>query len=133
MAETGLRLEVDGAGVVWRETRTPGVQWSLLSSEGRGEQAGATVLIRMEPGCGYPAHEHLGLEEVLILAGGYRDHLGEHRAGEYLRYEPGTRHAPVALGKAGHPIGPTNPACLLYAVSRGGIRALGDEEAAPLG
>ncbi len=133
MAETGLRLEVDGAGVVWRETRTPGVQWALLSSEGRGEQAGATVLIRMEPGCGYPAHEHLGLEEVLILAGGYRDHLGEHRAGEYLRYEPGTRHAPVALGKAGHPIGPANPACLLYAVSRGGIRTLGDEEAAPLG
>ncbi|MBL6721501.1 MAG: cupin domain-containing protein [Planctomycetes bacterium] len=133
MAATGLRLDVDGAGVAWRDTKTPGVQWCLLASEGRGERAGGAVLIRMEPGCGYPAHEHLGPEEVLILAGGYRDHLGEHRAGEYLRYEPGTRHAPVALGDPGAPAGPANPACLLYAVSRGGIRTLGDEEAGSLG
>jgi len=123
----GLELQASGEGVPWRATRSEGVEWHLLASDGRGEEAGATVLIRMQPGCGYPPHEHLGLEEVLVLAGGYRDHLGEHTAGHWIRYEPGSRHAPVALG------GPGDEACLLYAISRGGIRTLGDQEAAALG
>lgn len=123
----GLELQASGEGVPWRATRSEGVEWCLLASDGRGEEAGATVLIRMQPGRGYPPHEHLGLEEVLVLAGGYRDHLGEHTAGHWIRYESGSRHAPVALG------GPGDEACLLYAISRGGIRTLGDQEAAALG
>ena len=82
----------------------------------------ATVLIRMEPGSSYPEHEHLGVEEVLILAGGYRDADGEHRAGSYLRYPEGSRHAPVALGDPRANIGVGNPACVLFAVAHGGVR-----------
>jgi anti-sigma factor ChrR (cupin superfamily) len=103
------------------------VVWLLLGSEqaGEGAAAGGTVLIRMAPGRGYPAHRHLDIEEVLVLAGGYRDELGEHRAGEYVRYPAGCDHAPVALGDPARPTGPENPACVLYASARGGIALLG--------
>lgn len=108
----------------------PGVRWYPLHvSEAQGEgrarsAADSTVLIRMEPGHGYPAHRHLDVEEVLILAGGYRDEGGEHPTGTYLRYEAGSVHAPVALGDPGRPAGPDQPACVLYAVARGGVELI---------
>lgn len=110
---------MDAAEVAWRGTQVEGVDWCLLASEGAGEgaEAGATVLIRMAPGCGYPPHRHLDVEELLVLAGGYRDAMGEHRAGDYVRYPAGSAHAPVAIG---------DTACLLYASARGGIEVLGD-------
>jgi anti-sigma factor ChrR (cupin superfamily) len=129
MRLAGLEVKLDERALAWRATRYPGVEWLPLHvDEGRGsERAGpreATVLIRMQPGSGYPAHRHVGVEEVLVLRGGYRDALGEHRAGEYLRYPAGSAHAPVALGRADLPEGPANPACLLFASARGGVEAL---------
>lgn len=123
---TGLELaRVDARLDDWRETRHAGVAWKPLHVEGDAgarDPAAATVLIRMAPGASYPEHEHLGIEEVLILAGGYRDGLGEHRAGSYLRYAAGSRHAPVALGDPDAPVGEQNPACILFAVAHGGVR-----------
>ncbi|MDA1264201.1 MAG: cupin domain-containing protein [Planctomycetota bacterium] len=116
--QTGLDLAVTSVGVTWRETSSPGVSWCLLATEAGaagGAAAGGTVLIRMDPGCGYPAHRHLGVEEVLVLAGGYRDAEGEYRAGDYLRYPPGSVHAPVAIGDV---------PCLLFATARDGIEVL---------
>lgn len=74
------------------------------------------MLIRMQPGCGYPAHRHTGVEEVLILQGGYRDQSGEHRAGEYVVNEAGSSHHPVALDGAED--------CIMVAFAHGGIRLL---------
>lgn len=119
----------------WRATREPGVSWLPLhladASGGRstrssevesgGEGGDATVLIRMEPGHGYPPHRHRGVEEVLVLSGGYRDERGTWRAGEYVRYPAGSVHAPVALGDPARPAGPDNPACVLFAAARGGV------------
>jgi anti-sigma factor ChrR (cupin superfamily) len=127
----GFSLKLDEAALPWRPTRHPGVSWIALHLAEKDGAAGkekpggdATVLIRMEPGCGYPAHRHLDVEEVLILRGGYRDDRGEHAAGAYLRYEPGSVHAPVALGDRDRPIGPGNEACLLFAVARGGVESV---------
>ncbi len=128
----GFTLSADAEQVPWRSTRVAGVQWYLLATEqgpgGTAEGAtaadGASVLIRMEPGCGYPPHRHLDVEEVLVLAGGYQDAEGIHRAGDYVRYEAGSSHAPVALGETDVPIGPENPACVLFASARGGIEQL---------
>lgn len=129
----GLELSVgDPDALPWRTTRHPGVSWLPLhppdGSAARGTSHGArgesAVLIRMDPGRGYPAHRHLGVEEVLILAGGYRDAGGEHQAGSYLRYEVGSEHAPVALGDGDRPPGPTNPACILFAIARAGVQDL---------
>ena len=82
----------------------------------RDEKTGdATVLIRMEPGCGYPAHRHVGLEEVLILQGGYRDSRGDHRAGDYILNDAASAHAPIALD---------GEDCIMLAVAHGGIELL---------
>lgn len=126
----GLDLAVLADDAPWRETSVPGVAWLPLHlvREDGGPRQDSAVLIRMEPGRGYPPHRHLDVEEVLILAGGYRDeageNAGEHRAGTYLRYEAGSVHAPVALGDPERSTGTDNPACVLFAVARGGIEIL---------
>lgn len=131
MAKTHLTLKVDTDNVEWRSTQSTGISWCPLhlaqSKGGRsadGEEGDATVLIRMEPGRGYPAHRHCGIEEVLVLAGGYRDELGTYGTGDYVRYESGSVHAPVALGDPSRASGEDNPACVLYAVARGGVALL---------
>jgi anti-sigma factor ChrR (cupin superfamily) len=82
----------------------------------RDENGGGAVFIRMEPGCGYPAHRHRGAEQLVVLQGGYRDERGEHREGDYVRYEDGSAHWPVALE------GET--ACVLFATVERGIERL---------
>ena len=118
-------LPLDGRA--WRPTRVEGVDLILLhpseeeSRRARAEYGTAVegaLLIRMHPGCGYPAHRHLGIEEVFVLQGAYRDQLGIHCAGEYVRYEAGSEHAPRALA------GPGAEPCILFASARGGIELL---------
>jgi putative transcriptional regulator len=97
----------------WNPTRHQGVFVNILR---RDEESGdATVLIRMQPGCGYLPHRHVGLEEVFILQGGYRDSRGEHRAGEYILNEAASAHAPVALD---------GEDCIMIAIAHGGIELL---------
>ena len=97
----------------WRPVRYPGIFVNVLR---RDEQShDATVLIRMQPGCRYPAHRHVGLEEVFILQGGYRDQQGERRAGEYILNDAGSTHSPVAL---------EGEDCIMLAVVHGGIELL---------
>ncbi len=123
----GLAVKIDEDAVDWRATRHRGIEWAPLhdAADDRADGADSTVLIRMQPGCGYPPHRHVGVEEVLVLRGGYRDDRGEHVAGAYLRYPAGSVHAPVATGRADLPAGPANPSCLLFASARGGVENLG--------
>lgn len=99
--------------ITWRATRHEGVFVNVLRRDEQNNDA--TVLIRMQPGCGYPAHRHVGLEEVLILQGGYRDPLGEHRAGDFILNEAGSAHAPIALA---------DEDCIMLAIAHGGIELL---------
>ena len=102
---------LDPAQIPFRETSHSGIALHFLH---RDEESGrAIVLIRMEPGCGYPTHRHIGTEEVLVLQGGYRDEQGEHEAGEFVSYADGTTHTPVAL-ELGEP-------CVLFAIAERGI------------
>ena len=104
---------LDLSKIEWRETRHEGVALRVLR---RDEATGdATVLIRLKPGCSYPAHRHVGVEEVFILQGGYRDAKGEHRAGDYVLNEADSAHRPVALG---------GEDCVMLAVAHGGIELL---------
>ena len=129
----GRVLAVARAELAWRSTRHPGIAWFPLhlAAEGEGAARDSAVLIRMEPGRGYPTHEHLDVEDVLLLQGGYADEFGEHRAGGFVRYPKGSRHAPVALGRVDRPAGPGNEACILFAVARGGVRVVDSPEHVP--
>ena len=100
--------------IEWRATRYEGI---FIRPLRRDEATGdSTVLIRMQPGCAYPAHRHSGPEEVFILQGGYRDARGEHRAGDYLLNEAGSSHHPVALTGAED--------CIMLAIAHGRIELL---------
>ncbi|HEV7842146.1 MAG TPA: cupin domain-containing protein [Pyrinomonadaceae bacterium] len=104
----------DFSSIEWRGTRHEGI---FLHPLRRDEETGdSTVLIRMEPGCDYPAHRHNGIEEILILQGGYRDQQGEYRAGDYVFNEASSTHHPVALEGA--------EACIMIAFAHGGIKLL---------
>lgn len=103
----------DFSKIEWRDTRHKGISLNIMR---RDEKTGdATVFIRMQPGCGYPAHLHVGIEEVLILQGGYRDSKGEHRAGDYIINEAGTSHYPIAL---------EGEDCIMFAIAHEGIERL---------
>ncbi len=109
---------IDFSRIDWRETRHEGVALCVLR---RDEATGdATVLIRIRPGCSYPAHRHDGVEEVFVLQGGYRDARGEHRAGDYVLNDADSAHSPVALE------GPDD--CVLFAVAHSGITLVTSDE-----
>ena len=118
MKVPGLRLEADPSSLPWRETRVDGVAWIPLHQDEPTEgprRPGATVLIRMRAGCGYTPHRHVDGEDVLVLAGGYRDEAGTYTRGEHVHYPAGSAHAPVAL---------EGEDCILYATAPGGIELL---------
>jgi len=102
---------MDLSRIPFKETSHEGVWIHFLHSN--RETGHAAVLIKMAPGCSYPKHRHKGAEELFILQGGYRDELGEYRAGEYVRYEDGSTHHPVAL--------PDGEDCVFFAISQEGI------------
>jgi anti-sigma factor ChrR (cupin superfamily) len=104
----------DLSAIDWSATRYRGIFLHVLR---RDEATGdATVFIRMQPGCSYPPHRHTGVEEVLILQGGYRDARGEHRAGDYIINDAASTHHPMALDGMED--------CIMFAVAHGGIELL---------
>jgi anti-sigma factor ChrR (cupin superfamily) len=109
---------LDLSQIPWRATRHEGVHLHFLRRD--AETGDSTVLIRMEPGCSYPAHRHRGVEEVFILQGGYADSRGAHRAGDYVVNDAGSTHHPKALEDP-------REDCVMLAFARGGIELMSGE------
>jgi len=55
-----------------------------------------TLLTKLEPGAGIPAHMHEDLEQTFVLEGSLLDHEGECTAGNFVIRAKGSRHAPTA-------------------------------------
>jgi anti-sigma factor ChrR (cupin superfamily) len=55
-----------------------------------------TILSRLEPGAGIPAHMHEDLEQTYVLEGSLVDDEGECTAGNFVIRAKGSRHAPMA-------------------------------------
>jgi anti-sigma factor ChrR (cupin superfamily) len=105
---------MDLAAIPWQATRYPGVRVHFYHSD---PATGRVVaLIAMAQSCGYPRHRHRGPEEVLVVQGGYRDEFGQYRSGQFVRYDDGSEHAPVALDG--------DAPCVLLAVAHEGIALL---------
>jgi len=55
-----------------------------------------TILSKLDPGCGIPAHVHEDLEQTYVLEGSLVDDEGECTAGNFVIRAKGSRHAPTA-------------------------------------
>lgn len=77
----------------WVPSPNPSVERVMLDRLG-GEHARATSLVRYAPGSVFPAHEHPGGEEILVLRGTFSDASGHYGPGWYMRNPPGTSHQP---------------------------------------
>jgi putative transcriptional regulator len=81
------------------------------------ETASRLYLSYYAPGSRFPRHRHVGLEESVILAGGYQN--GDHHVerGDWVIGAPGTEHTPTT--------GPDEECWCLSHVERAGVRFRG--------
>lgn len=77
----------------WVNSPVAGVERMMLDRIG-DEVARATSLVRYRKNSEFPAHEHGGGEEILVLDGVFSDEYGDYPAGCYLRNPIGTQHTP---------------------------------------
>ncbi len=84
---------VEIESVPWIET-TPGNKMKVLYHDPATDML--TILARLEPGAGIPAHVHEDLEQTLVLEGSLVDDEGECKAGNFVIRAKGSRHAPTA-------------------------------------
>lgn len=99
-----VALDVDAMD--WEPRAIPGVSVKRLWAA--PDTTEDVRLIRFAPGTKLPAHDHPAGEEVFVLEGTYEDADGSYGPGTWVRYPPGSRHAPgsaegcVAYVKSGH-------------------------------
>jgi anti-sigma factor ChrR (cupin superfamily) len=92
-ADFGQRAAVTPDQYKWVPSPAPGVERMMLDRVG-DEVARATSIVRYAAHSHFPAHEHGGGEEILVLQGEFGDEHGRYPAGYYLRNPIGTRHSP---------------------------------------
>ena len=98
----------------------PGMHWIPTSrSIANGEYE--SFLLKMEPGSTSKPHEHLGIEEFLMIEGTLIDNDEvEFNKGDFVRFQPGSKHSSYTVY-----------GCILFVMLRGGTnRALSEDELA---
>lgn len=83
----------DPAGWRWRRVWPARVKFALLVRD--PETRSELYLSYYGRASAFPRHRHLGLEENVILAGGYQDGNVHVDAGDWVVGAPGTAHAPT--------------------------------------
>jgi anti-sigma factor ChrR (cupin superfamily) len=84
---------IDTDEVPWVETG-PGNRMKVIYHDPASGML--TILAKLEPGAGIPAHVHEDLEQTFVLEGSLVDDEGECTAGNFVIRAKGSRHAPVA-------------------------------------
>ncbi len=79
----------------WVASPQAGVERVMLDRVGQ-EQARATSIVRYAPDSHFPAHQHPGGEEVLVLSGVFSEGQVHYPEGWYLRNPPGSSHQPAS-------------------------------------
>ncbi len=95
----------------WVPGPASGVQAFHIDA-GAGLEDAVVGLIRIAPLALFPAHEHIGAEDALVLQGGFRAGDVDVRAGCELLMPAGSQHELRALAEG----------CLYLGVVRGGLR-----------
>ena len=84
---------IDTDDVPWIETG-PGNEMKVIYHDPASGML--TILARLAPGAGIPAHVHEDLEQTYVLEGSLVDDEGECTAGNFVIRAKGSRHAPMA-------------------------------------
>jgi anti-sigma factor ChrR (cupin superfamily) len=92
LAELASRF-IDTESVPWIET-APGNQMKVIYHDASSGML--TILSKLAPGSGIPAHVHEDLEQTFVLEGSLVDDEGECTAGNFVIRAKGSRHAPTA-------------------------------------
>ena len=90
------RVSVDTQAMDW--TQSPGghVLRKRVHLSGQAESGQVTSVVRYKAGARFPAHDHPGGEEILVLDGVFSDEHGNWPAGTYLLNPEGFRHGPFS-------------------------------------
>ena len=83
-------LLTDNASLVWEPFRE-GIEIHRLYD--RGPNGTASALLRYRAGASLPAHDHVGVEHIVILSGSQVDERGVYGPGTLVINAPGTRHS----------------------------------------
>jgi anti-sigma factor ChrR (cupin superfamily) len=86
------QIAVDTGAGSWHAGRNAGIEAQRLHEYGKERVA----LVRWAPDSCTRHHRHPGGQEVFVISGSYSDEFGEYPAGTWIRYPPGTEHAPCA-------------------------------------
>jgi anti-sigma factor ChrR (cupin superfamily) len=84
---------IDTEQVPWIET-APGNKMKVIYHDPASGML--TILSKLEPGSGIPAHVHEDLEQTFVLEGSLVDDEGACTAGNFVIRAKGSRHAPKA-------------------------------------
>jgi anti-sigma factor ChrR (cupin superfamily) len=84
---------IETEAVPWIET-APGNKMKVIYHDPATGML--TILSKLEPGAGIPAHVHEDLEQTFVLEGSLVDDEGECTAGNFVIRAKGSRHAPTA-------------------------------------
>jgi anti-sigma factor ChrR (cupin superfamily) len=84
---------IDTESAPWIET-TPGNRMKVIYHDPATDML--TILAKLDPGSGIPAHVHEDLEPPFVLEGSLLDDEGECTAGNFVIRAKGSRHAPTA-------------------------------------
>ena len=82
------------ADMDWQASPSPTVWRKRLDLVGPLEASRVTSVVRYDADSKFPEHPHPDGEEIFVLEGGFRDEHGSYRQGSWVRYPPGSGHAP---------------------------------------
>jgi len=94
--DLAARVSVDTTTMDWTASPSRTVWRKRVHLVGPAESGQVTSVVRYEPGASFPAHDHPGGEEILVLDGVFSDEHGDWPAGTYLLNPEGFRHAPFS-------------------------------------
>ncbi len=85
-------LAVRSQDMEWQPHSVPGVEISIFHRDSMTRQM--VGLLRAAPGVQYPRHRHATVEEIYMLRGDLIVENEVYGAGDYIRSQPGSIHAP---------------------------------------
>ena len=94
--DLSVRAVVDTTRMDWTPSPSASVWRKRVHLVGPPESGQVTSVVRYEPHSKFPAHDHPGGEEILVLDGVFSDEHGAWSAGTFLLNPEGFRHAPFS-------------------------------------